>query len=849
MSWAHTLHATAGLSEDGRAVPAAPLTAAHGARSASGSADADRSRSDWPHESPPIDLLERDAELETLQSALDGAREGRGGLVIVQGTPGAGKSRLLTAARARARAAGMRVLSARGAELEREFPFGVALQLFSPQLQPSAERMKRLLSGPAAYAAPLFAGTDSDELLLGGERRAALTAGLCWLAANLVWDSRPEDRPLPLVVSVDDAQWSDEASLGVLSQLADRIQELPIAVIVAVRAGEPQLRDEPLLRLREQAGAVVCPPPLSLVAIEQVLDASLSASPDPAFVRACAWATGGNPFLLTALVEGLRADGVAPHGRSAARVGRMVPDEVLHATALRLGRLPEDAVGLARAAAILGDRAAIAQVAALAECDLEAAERAADLLVRARLLDVGEPLTFCHPLVAAAVIEDMGPLATSRAHRRAVALLVAAGADDRAIAGHLLSTRPEADSRSVEVLRAAARAALTAGESTGAARLLRRALEEPPSDDTLPGVLLDLAYAEAANGEPQAPDRLDRALAFISDPAERAAATHALCRLLSAQGHFDRAAAVARRGLSELSPGHPLHAKLEAGYFAAAVFHPASRSQALAQLEIVRHDALRGRLPAEPSLCAQLALREGSDGADHEHVRRLADCALAGDPLIEPVTQGRALGFAVAALIQIDELELAEDALAAAIESARARGLLVAAGAARHWRAFVHYRRGRLHEAIVDGEAALQIAQSGWTTYQGWSAAILAHVRIEMGEIDGAREAIALGEAAPAGIDRTLVLEARGRLALVDGEPAVALKDFEAAGRHLAERYGLWHPGIFAWRRAAALAAHQSGDRDLASEHLGVAMAEARRAGVATPVGEALRVAGIIAGG
>ncbi len=807
-------------------------------------------RTAWPARLPAADLLEREAELEAVQEALDGARGGLGRLLVIEGPAGAGKSRLLAAARARARAAGMRVLSGRGAELEREFPFGVALQLFAPQLQTSPERAKRLLTGPAAYAAPLFRGPASDEPPTGGERRAALTAGLCWLVANLAWEHTDERRPPPLLIAVDDAQWSDEASLGFLSELAARVQELPVALVIGVRVDELDLPDQLLLRLNQTAGrGVLRPAPLTAAAVDQVLRASLGRIPEPAFAKACAWATGGSPFLVTALVEGLRADGVAPTARAAAHVGGMVPNEVLRATTLRLGHLPESAVRLARAVAILGDRAAIAQAAALAQLDIENAEHAADLLARTRWLQAGEPLSFCHPLIAAAVIEDMGALATGRAHRGAVDLLDAAGADEQSIAGHLLFTRPRADPRSVEILRHAAGAALARGESGGAARLLRRALDEPPTDDALPTVLLDLAYAEAANGEPQAPDRLDRALALIAEPGPRARAAHALCRLLSAQGEFGRAAAVARRGLAELDSRHPLRGMLEAGYFAAALFDPASRSAAIAEFEPLRRRARAGRLPEDCTLRAQLALREAGEGASAQGVRRLAEAALSGDPLIEPVTQGRALGFAVAALIEVDELELAERALAAALDSARARGLLVAAGAARHWRALVHYRRGRLHEAIVDGEAALEIARSGWSTYQGWSAAILAHARIEVGELEGAREAVLAGEAAPAGIDGALVLEARGRLALVDGRPQAALADFQAAGRHLTERYGLWHPGIFAWRRAAALAAHLTGDADLASDHARLAEDEARRSHVATPLGEALRVGGIIAGG
>lgn len=800
----------------------------------------------------PVDLLEREAELEAIEHALQGARDGHGRLLVLEGGPGAGKSRLLAAARARARVAGMHVLAARGAELEREFPFGVALQLFARHLQATPpQRRAMLLSGPAGYAAPLFEAIGAADEQPAGERRAALMSGLCWLTANLAWESPDDERPLPLLLAIDDVQWSDGASLGFLTQLAGRLHELPVALVVCVRAGEPGPPEELLLRLRAQAGRdVLRPAPLSAAAVEHVLRVFLGRAPDPAFVRACAQATGGNAFLLTALVEQLRADQIMPTARFAARVERLVPEEVLRSTTLRLGRLSREAVRLARATAILGDRAPIVRVAAMAELEIEAAEHAADLLARARLLEVGEPLSFAHPLIAAAVIEEMGAMAVARAHRRAVEELSATGGDDQEIAGHLLLTRPAGDVRSVEILRSAAQAALTRGESAGAVRLLRRALEEPPADEARPGVLLELARAEAANGEPGATDRLDQVLAIITDPSARADAMLTLCRLLSARGDYARAARVAQRGLSELGPDDSLRASLEEAYLAAAMFDPATRPGAIAQLEPLRRRAWAGRLPDQPALSAQLAVREATAGGAPERVRLLAEAALAGDPLVDPSSHGRTAGFAVAALLHVDELDRAETALAAALEAARAKGLLVAVGAMRRWRALAHYRRGRLHDAISDGEAALEIARTGWASYEGWSAAILAHARIEVGELDCAREAVSLGEAAPPGLmDRALVLEARGRLALLDGDPASALRDFEAAGRHLADGFGLWHPGIFSWRRAAAVAAHQLGRAEEARNHVRIAEQEARRARVARPIGEALRVAGMIAGG
>ena len=79
-------------------------------------------------------LLERDRELESLRAALAEAASGEGRLALVEGPAGIGKSRLLAELRAAAEEDGARVLTARGSELEREFPFGVVRQLFEPAL-------------------------------------------------------------------------------------------------------------------------------------------------------------------------------------------------------------------------------------------------------------------------------------------------------------------------------------------------------------------------------------------------------------------------------------------------------------------------------------------------------------------------------------------------------------------------------------------------------------------------------------------------------------------------------------------------------------------------------------------
>ncbi|MGH2844558.1 MAG: AAA family ATPase, partial [Thermoleophilaceae bacterium] len=159
--------------------------------------------------SPP--LLEREPELEAIEQAMAAAERAEGALVVIEGEAGIGKSSLLEHAATRARSRGMRALSARGSELEREFPLGVVLQLLSEPLESAGSRERRaLLEGPAALASPLLEAREPADLPSAADSIFPLLHGLHWLVAALC-----ERRPL--LISVDDAQWADAASLTFLN--------------------------------------------------------------------------------------------------------------------------------------------------------------------------------------------------------------------------------------------------------------------------------------------------------------------------------------------------------------------------------------------------------------------------------------------------------------------------------------------------------------------------------------------------------------------------------------------------------------------------------------------------------
>src|SRR6478672_5452802 len=204
----------------------------------------------------PLALLERDGELERIGRALERARGGHGSVLAVEGPAGIGKSQLLAATRAAARERGMRVLRARGAELEQEFAFGVARQLLEPALaERSGDERRAVLQGPAALAGGVLGLGDAEPAT-----SFAVLHGLYWLIADLAAEH-------PLCLVVDDAHWADAPSLRLLAFLLPRLEELRVALVIGARPREGAAR-ELLATITGDAGAVVvAPEPLTPEAV------------------------------------------------------------------------------------------------------------------------------------------------------------------------------------------------------------------------------------------------------------------------------------------------------------------------------------------------------------------------------------------------------------------------------------------------------------------------------------------------------------------------------------------------------------------------------------------------------
>jgi hypothetical protein len=169
------------------------------------------------------------------------------------------------------------------------------------------------------------------------------------------------------------------------------------------------------------------PTPLSTEATARLVSEGLGESADKAFSTACHTATDGNPLLLRELISTLQIEGVAPDRGHISAVRQLGPRAVSRAVLVRLARLGDDALRLARAASVLQGGVDFALLAALAEVDHGDAAPAVSDLIAAEILADDPALTFVHPLVGAAVYEDMPALERSLAHERAAHLLRGAG--------------------------------------------------------------------------------------------------------------------------------------------------------------------------------------------------------------------------------------------------------------------------------------------------------------------------------------------------------------------------------------------------------------------------------------
>jgi DNA-binding CsgD family transcriptional regulator len=798
---------------------------------------------------PPV--LEREEEIGRLHDAVADARRGFGRAVIVEGAPGIGKSTLVRAVVARAQVEGVRTLEARGSSLERQYAYGIAVRLFERLFVDGSIDRDALVRGPAAAAASLFENRGDGD---GWRDPFSTVHALYWLTVNAA-DAGP------LLLAVDDAQWADEASLRFLHYLAQRIEDLPVLLVLGLRDAADVSPGTVADVLRAEPTAThIAPAPLSEEAIAQLLAAHGSPT-DPALARACLAATGGNPFYVTELIRNdltaLATNSVAVDGQPA--TASFAPDAVRRAIRSRLARMDEAASRLAEAVAILGEEATLPRAAELAGIEDAAAADLAGELVRASILDpASDRLSFVHPIVEAAIGQSIPRVVRDRLRRTAADVLLRRHAPVGAIAAQLLEAEHRHDAKVVAVLCEAAREAIARGDAAVALTLLERALAEPPSDAQRPDVLVDLARAQAAVAPGEAPARFERALEVIGDSRTRATLLLELGHAQVAASAFATASSTFERGLAELaesaddpdaSASDELQNRLEAGFIAAAWVSMERRSQVDAAVARVLGRDVLGPVQRELAIWIAFQRTVGVKAAAPEMLE-LVRRAVSEVTIPALVTEGQAVEVAAGTLLATDALDLEIQLLTEALAAVREAGTYAKVGTYSYCRAWPYYYMGRLTDSVADAQAAVRASELGWETFYPATCAVLGQALIELGELDAAARALAIDDGRwSQRVDFALLVPlARAKLELARGRPDLALPLVEAASIGPTAA-GLENSVPTDWRSTMTTTLVRLGRHEEARAVADGGLEIARRWGAEWPLGVALRVAGLAHGG
>lgn len=387
----------------------------------------------------------RQGELSDLLRLLERAVSGRGGLVVVTGEAGLGKTRLLRELEERARAVGVVVLM--GAAVEDGPAYRPLAQALLPVLRAHPpDAVPALRAYRAALGRLLPDWTDSER-----EERVDADPALL-LGEGLVRLLREAADGSGCLLVVEDAHWADPDSVALLEYLGTAVRDAPVLVAVSTRddgAGAEVVR-----RLGRASGAWILPlAPLDPADARELAASGVGSALSPELAAYVVSRADGVPLLVEELAATLAASGAVPSDTDP------LPSSFAAEVRRRLDSLPTEAGTAVRAAAVLGGEPDWSLLPAVTGLDPDAVWTALRAAVTAHLLvQEGSDLRWRHALTHEAVLAALlAPERAALARRSAEVLLDGGRADQEEHAARLLLSAGEDEQAREVALRAAVR--------------------------------------------------------------------------------------------------------------------------------------------------------------------------------------------------------------------------------------------------------------------------------------------------------------------------------------------------------------------------------------------------------